>query len=120
MDKQRQLDDFFGIPSPEDGDKKRSSVKKPHSLKEVFNNEHRNILTKILLLPKILSNKERCLILIFLVIILGSVIAIPITAYFHFTTPIATSGSSISEGVVGEPRHINPLLSQTDALPRIG
>ncbi|MDP3792953.1 MAG: ABC transporter substrate-binding protein [bacterium] len=115
MDKQRQLDDFFGIPSPEDGDKNRSSVKKPHSFKEVFNNKHRNLLTKILLLPKVLSNKERYLILIFLVVILGSIIAIPITAYFHFTTPIAANGGSISEGVVGEPRHINPLLSQTDA-----
>ena len=115
MNKDDQLDDFFGIPSPEEGDKKRSSLKKPHSLRDIFNNKNGKLLAKILLLPKVLSNKERHLILVFLVVILGCVIAIPITTYFHFTTPIAASGGSISEGIVGEPRHINPLLSQTDA-----
>ena len=113
MDKQRQLDDFFGIPSPEEN-KNGTSNKKTSGLKEVLNGKNK-ILTKLNLLPKVLSNKERYLILAFLFLITGSIIAIPITSYLHLTMPVAAKGGQISEGVVGEPRHVNPLLSQTDA-----
>ena len=113
MDKQRQLDDFFGIPSPEENQNKTSS-KKPFGLREIFSKRGK-ILTKITLLPKVLSKKERYLVFSFLVIILGSIIAVPISSYMHFTTPVAAKGGSASEGLIGEPRHINPLLSQTDA-----
>ena len=113
MDKQRQLDDFFGIPSPEEN-KNGSSNKKPSDLKEVLKSKNK-ILAKLLFLPKVLSNKERYLILVLLIVIAGSVIAIPTTSYLHFTMPVASKDGQISEGVVGEPRHINPLLSQTDA-----
>lgn len=116
MDKQRQLDDFFGIPSPEEGNDNKSDSSKKHSgLKEALEKRNGNFKTRLKLLPSVLSKKERYLIFSFLIIILGSIIAIPITTYFHFTKSVAARGGTVTEGIVGEPRHINPLLSQTDA-----
>ncbi len=85
----------------------------------------RNILRRrtqwgdhIRLLPKVLSKRERYLILTFLFIIAGSIIALPFTAYNHFTNPAAAYGGSFSEGIVGQPRRINPLLAQTNDTDR--
>jgi peptide/nickel transport system substrate-binding protein len=113
MNKDRQLDDFFGIKSPEEGEENRP--KKNAGLKEVIENNNRSFKAKLKLLPKVLSSKERYLIFSFLLVILGSIIAIPITAYLHFTVPVAAYGGTLREGIIGEPRHINPLLAQTDA-----
>lgn len=116
MDKQRQLDDFFGIPSPEDGENIPGSKLRHHiSLKEALQTKNKNIKARLKLLPKVLSTKERYLILSFIVILACSIIAIPITTYYHFTQPVAASGGIMTEGIIGEPRHINPLLSQSDA-----
>jgi len=62
-------------------------------------------------LPKMLSRKERHLILILSIITLGSLIAIPISAYYHFTKSAPAFGGSFTEGVVGTPKYINPLLA---------
>ena len=116
MDKQHQLDDFFGVPSPKENNGKDSSSFKKHTgLKETLEKKNRNLKAKLWLLPKILSRKERYFIFTLLLAILGSVIAIPIATYYHFTKPAATYGGAMKEGVIGEPRHINPLLSQSDA-----
>lgn len=116
MDKQRQLDDFFGLPSPtESNDKNPANPKHSWGIKEILERENRNFKGKLKLLPKILSIKERYLILSFVLVTLGSVIAMPITSYYHFTKPVATYGGTIKEGIIDEPRHINPLLSQSDA-----
>lgn len=117
MDKQRQLDDFFGIPSPEEIENGGEKAKgKNHiSLKEALNQNNRNLKARLKLLPKVLSTKERYIILALLLLMAGSVIAIPIVSYFHFTTAVADKGGTIREGIIGEPRHINPLLSQSDA-----
>lgn len=34
-------------------------------------------------------------------------------SFFHFTQPVPRYGGSYSEGIVGQPAYINPLLSQT-------
>lgn len=116
MDKQRQLDDFFGIPSPEDNEKTINQKVGHHlSLKETLDKNNKKIKTKLKLLPNVLSKRERYLILILLAIAACSLISIPITSYYHFTKPVAASGGTMTEGIVGEPRHINPLLSQSDA-----
>ncbi|OGM99478.1 MAG: hypothetical protein A3B91_04180 [Candidatus Yanofskybacteria bacterium RIFCSPHIGHO2_02_FULL_41_29] len=115
VDKQRQLDDFFGAPSPTEDNKKKSNPFMGGGLKEALNSKSRKLKTGLKLLPGILSKKERFFIFAFLTIILGSIISIPITTYHHFTKPVAARGGHITEGIVGEPRHINPLLSQTDA-----
>ncbi len=105
-----QLDDFFGLKSdieikPRKESFKEKAVKKFNAL-------------KLGLLPQILSKKERYLILSLIIVILGSVIAIPFSTFYHFTKPAPDYGGSFSEGIVGEPHYINPLLSQTNDADR--
>src|SRR3989344_2552423 len=116
MDKQRQLDDFFGLSSTENKTNGKPSFTERHGdLKKNLEKKSKNLKAKLKLLPKILSKKERYLVLVFLILTAGSIISIPILTYRHLTTPVAARGGSITEGIVGEPRHINPLLSQSDA-----
>src|SRR3989344_1377448 len=93
-----QIEDFFGL-SQNGKQPLKDSVKK------------NGLATKIRLLPKILSKKERYLILAFTLIILGSIIALPFTIYYHYTTVAPDYGGRLTEGIVGEPHSINPLLS---------
>ncbi len=108
-----QLDDFFGLKSPPAGGEvpKHKEGIKDSLLKNIERN-------KLRLIPKILSDKERYLILTFVLIIFGSVISIPFTAFYHYTTGVPDNGGSFTEGMVGEPRLINPLLSQTNDADR--
>jgi len=43
------------------------------------------------------------------------ILAIPFSTYSHFTKVLPDYGGSFREGIVGEPRFINPLLAQSDA-----
>ncbi len=66
-------------------------------------------------LPKILSKKERNILAVLALIIIGSIIYIPLSVYFNKTTSIASYGGTYSEGIVGEPRYVNPVLVSNDA-----
>lgn len=66
-------------------------------------------------LPKILSKKERNILAVLALIIIGSIIYIPLSVYFNKTTSIASYGGTYSEGIVGEPRYVNPVLAGNDA-----
>ncbi len=105
------LEDFFGLKQDSPTEPKPDQPKEHN--KNILR-RHYGWLDQLRLLPKVLSKRERYWILTFLLIIAGSVIAIPFTAYNHFTKPIASYGGSFSEGIVGQPRHINPLLAQTN------
>ncbi len=117
MDRNSQLDDLFGAPELTDKDATKFTFKNPeeHSFKTIFNNKKNNLKNRLRLLPRILSKKERYIILALLFLILDSLITIPIASYYHFTNPAPAYGGTIKEGLIGEPRHINPLLSQSDA-----
>jgi peptide/nickel transport system substrate-binding protein len=65
-------------------------------------------------MPKVLSKKERFLILLLVLIAIGSFIALPISAYYHFTKPAPDYGGSLTEGLIGLPKYINPLLAQNN------
>lgn len=105
-----QLDDFFGLKSD-------IEIKpRKESFKEITIKKFNSI--KLEVLPKILSKKERYLILSLIVVILGSTIAIPFSTFYHFTKSAPDYGGSFSEGVAGEPHYINPLLSQTNDADR--
>lgn len=69
-------------------------------------------------LPKVLSKKERYLIFVLAVVALLALIAIPISAYYHFTKVAPAHGGTITEGMVGAPKFINPLLAQTNDVDR--
>ncbi|HZZ99189.1 MAG TPA: ABC transporter substrate-binding protein [Candidatus Paceibacterota bacterium] len=102
------LEDFFGI-DPHDPE-----IKNKESIKETLGKQVRR-WSSLRLLPKVLSFRERYLILAFVLVIIGSLIAIPFSAYSHFTKPMPDFGGSFSEGEVGQPRLINPLLATSDA-----
>ena len=108
---QHPLEDFFGLKQDSASDPKSAQPKEHlgHILRR-----RAGWIDQLRLLPKVLSKRERYWILTFMLIIIGSVIAIPFTAYTHYTNPVATYGGSFSEGIVGQPRHINPLLAQTN------
>jgi len=117
MDKEKQLDDLFGIPTltERDAEKMGFNPSSNDNLRDVLNKKKNGLRNRFKLIPRVLSKKERCLILGLLLIILGSLMSIPITIYYHFTESTAARGGTIEEGFIGEPRHINPLLSQSDA-----
>lgn len=102
-----QIEDFFGLKSEEENGPKNSSLK--NTIKENGNKK-----LKLRLLSKILSKRERYLILVFVLTILGSLISIPFSTYSHFTTEVADYGGVFKEGIVGEPGHINPILSRAN------
>src|SRR3989344_4864253 len=98
------LDDFFGLKPHDD---------KSSGIRETITKKVQNKL-KIWLIPKILSKKERYVIAALILVAAGSLIAAPFTTYFHFTKEAPDYGGSFTEGVLNEPRYINPLLSQTN------
>ena len=104
-----QLDDFFGLKNKEDD-------KRP-SIRETIAQKIQSKL-RIRLIPKVLSTKERYVVVALILIVLGSVTAIPFTTYFHFTKEAPDYGGKFTEGMVNEPRHINPLLSQANDTDR--
>ena len=69
---------------------------------------------KLKYLPKLLSKKERLVVMGLSSVIIFSILAIPIGYYFSITEARPDFGGSFTEGLIGEPRFINPLLLQTD------
>ncbi|MEK7151769.1 MAG: ABC transporter substrate-binding protein [Patescibacteria group bacterium] len=65
-------------------------------------------------LPKVLSSKEKSLILILFLISIISLITIPFSTYYHFTKSVPDYGGELTEGLVGSPKHINPTLAQSN------
>lgn len=69
---------------------------------------------KIKHLVKFLSRKERFMIAGLSLVIALSVLAIPVGYWLSITKAVPDFGGGFSEGLVGEPRFINPLLLSTD------
>ncbi|TSC91250.1 MAG: putative ABC transporter substrate binding protein [Parcubacteria group bacterium Gr01-1014_2] len=95
------------------------------SKKESFGKKTKNLLKKylksflpekkrIIYLAKLLSKRERYIILGLSLVIIGSIFAILIGYYFNITEAKPDFGGEFTEGLIGEPRFINPLLLQTD------
>jgi len=105
-----QLDDFFGLKTKDENGNNAG-------IRETIAKKIQGKL-KIRLIPKALSRKERYIVAVSVFIILGSIVAIPITTYFHFTKEAPDYGGKFTEGMVNEPRLINPLLSQTNDTER--
>lgn len=105
-----QLEDFFGHAIAE-GQPQNGSIRDTL-------NRKLPLKSRIRLLPKVLSRTERYIVLGLAAIAVGSLVAIPFTVYRHLTIAVPTDGGSIVEGTLGEPRFINPLLSQTSDADR--
>lgn len=104
------LEDFFGFKGEQEPEKE--------SIRHHIFRRRSNLGDRIRLLPKVLSKTERYFILAFIVIIVASIVAIPFTIYDHFTVSVPAYGGSLTEGIVGQPRHINPVLAQANSSDR--
>lgn len=63
---------------------------------------------------KVLSKKEKILFFIFLFLFLGSAFYLSFNFYFENTKIVPTKGGSYREGIVGQPRIINPIYAFSD------
>jgi len=108
---QHPLEDFFNLKQNSSSDS-NNSEEREHP-KKVLRRQS-GWMDRLRLLPKVLSKRERYWILVFILIIAGSIISIPFTAYTHYTDQVPTAGGSFSEGLIGQPKLINPLLAQTN------
>lgn len=107
-----QLDDFFGL---------KPDTQEPHHRKESLRESlvrRFSISGWLHLMPKVLSFRERYIILGLLLLAIGAIVAIPIASYYHFTIELPASGGDFTEGIIGEPRYINPLLAQSSDADR--
>ena len=70
------------------------------------------------LLPQVLSKRERYLILTLSLVAIVSIVYMPLGIFRHFTKLVPDFGGSYSEGLVGAPQYINPLLVQANDTDR--
>ncbi|MEK7125140.1 MAG: ABC transporter substrate-binding protein [Patescibacteria group bacterium] len=102
--KHQQLDDFFGTP------KTQSANSNGGTLGDTLIHDV-TPLKKLRLLPKILSRRERYVVIALLTVMAVALLAVPVTSYYHFTLSQPAYGGTFSEAVLGEPRLVNPLLA---------
>ncbi|MBI2676883.1 MAG: hypothetical protein HYX21_03005 [Candidatus Yanofskybacteria bacterium] len=112
-----QIDEFYTSSSPN----KNDSSNKRKTERPGFWQRFKNSLpskNQLRLLPQVLSKKERYLILLFLSAGLFSLLYIPLGFFYHITQPVPDFGGSYSEGLLGTPQYINPLLIQANDADR--
>jgi len=67
---------------------------------------------------KILKGAERKIFIVLLVLALGSAAYLAIDLYVKNTKQVPASGGSYTEGIVGQPRFINPIYGETNDIDR--
>lgn len=106
-----QLDDFFGVNTEHTDPGHRESIHDTLTRKL-------SLRARLRLLPKVLSLRERYTVVSLALIAILAILATPISAYYHFTEAIPSDGGTLTEGIVGEPRLVNPLLAPTNDADR--
>jgi peptide/nickel transport system substrate-binding protein len=105
-----QLEDFFGINTGGTGAPQES-------IKDAIV-RRLSLQSRLRLLPKVLSKTERYAVLGLMLLAIGSLVAIPVTSFYHYTEEVPATGGKLIEGIVGEPRLVNPLLSPSSDADR--
>ena len=67
---------------------------------------------------KILERREKITLLIFFVLAFGSLIFLITNFYIQNTKVVPAIGGSYTEGIVGQPRFINPIYGETNDIDR--
>ncbi len=67
---------------------------------------------------KILNNKEKWILRGFLILIIGGLFSLALNFYFLQTEKIPQVGGTYREGILGQPRFINPVLAETNDTDR--
>ena len=73
---------------------------------------------QFLFLPQIISKKERRVLSTLAIIMLAALTSLPFTVIRHSTIAAPDFGGSYTEGLIGAPQFINPLLSQANDADR--
>ena len=60
---------------------------------------------------RVFSNKERIVVISLVLIIVVSLAVSLVAFYYHYTKAIPVTGGEYTEGIVGQPLYINPILS---------
>jgi len=71
-------------------------------------------LKQIKYIGKLLTSREKLLIKIFSAVIFCGLIFIGINSYLNFSTLTPDFGGEYTEGLVGSPQYVNPILAQTN------
>lgn len=77
-------------------------------------NGTRFAMRKFLYLPRVISGLEKRYLLFLVIIVFLSGIGLITRLYLQFTVPVPNVAGSYTEGVIGEPRAINPLYASRD------
>ncbi|OGZ70402.1 MAG: hypothetical protein A3F47_00820 [Candidatus Staskawiczbacteria bacterium RIFCSPHIGHO2_12_FULL_38_11] len=67
---------------------------------------------------KVLKKKERITLLVFSILAVGSLIFLTTNFYINNTKVVPALGGTFTEGVVGQPRFINPIYGETNDVDR--
>jgi len=67
---------------------------------------------------KVLERKERRALFLFLLVAVASLVFLASTFYFNNTNIVAANGGKYREGIVGQPRFINPIYGETNDIDR--
>jgi len=71
-------------------------------------------LSRLKNLPKVLNKKERYFFFIFLLAFIGSAIFLIVEFYYQNTAFSPANGGILREGIVGQPRFINPIYAASN------
>ena len=63
----------------------------------------------------VLGIKEKIIFLVLITLFLSSAVVLVSNAYYYNTKAVATNGGTHIEGVIGQPRFINPIYANSDA-----
>ncbi|MEK7514824.1 MAG: ABC transporter substrate-binding protein [Patescibacteria group bacterium] len=108
---EHQLDDFFSAPAPQTAGAPSEREGDPVAARIFWRQRFR-------LLPKVLSFRERYSIAALALVVIASIALIPVALWRSSTVVGADTGGSFTEGILGEPRFINPVLSYANEVDR--
>lgn len=83
-------------------------------LVSVLNKSKFPTIRQLRYLPKVLTKQERQKISILSLIIFLALVVFLVNGYFLATVSVPKIGGEYTEGLIGSPRFINPILAQTD------
>ncbi len=67
---------------------------------------------------KVLKRSEQIILLVFFILSLGSLSFLGVNLYANYTKAVPSFGGTYKEGVVGQPRFINPIYGETNDVDR--
>ncbi|MBU0707422.1 hypothetical protein KKG41_03545 [Patescibacteria group bacterium] len=90
------------------------SIPTVSSVSNSLNRRKKPTFGQLKYLPGVLSNTEKRIVSLLVVVFLTAGIVLAIRFYISHTEPVPIVGGSYTEGLIGNPSYINPVLSQSN------